>query len=204
LGLRDGERLIVAGSTHAGEEELVAGVFKRLSEEQPTTVLLLAPRHVARLDEVCDTVRRAGLELVLRSGKRDGNEIRQVIVLDTTGELARLYALGEIAFVGGSFEEGIGGHNALEPAAVGVPVLFGPHMESFADIVERLRRHRGCIQVQDGEELYAACRELLGDRERREQMGRNARDAVISGGGSLAKSVAMVENVLQRARGGLS
>ena len=204
VGLRDGERLIVAGSTHPGEEELVVGVFNRLKEEVPATVLLLAPRHVTRLDEVCDTVRRAGLEFVLRSDKRRSDEIRQVIVLDTTGELARLYALGEIAFVGGSFEEGIGGHNGLEPAAVGVPVLFGPHMESFADIVERLRRHGGCIQVEDGEELYTACRELLHDREKREHMGRNAKEAVISGGGALAKSVAMVEEVVRRTCGELS
>jgi len=200
VGLRNAERLIVAGSTHSGEEELVVGVFKRLREEVPATVLLLAPRHVTRVDQVCDTVRRAGLEFVLRSDKRGSDEIRQVIVLDTTGELARLYALGEMAIVGGSFEAGIGGHNALEPAAVGVPVLFGPHMESFADIVEGLRGHGGCVQVKDGEELYAACRELLADREKREQMGRNAREAVVSGGGAVAKSVAMVEEVLRRRR----
>jgi 3-deoxy-D-manno-octulosonic-acid transferase len=204
VGLRDAERLIVAGSTHAGEEELVIDVFKRLRERAAATVLLLAPRHVARLSEVCDAVRRAGLEFVLRTDKRSTDEVRQVIILDTTGELAKLYALGEIAIVGGSFDEGIGGHNPLEPAAVGVPVFFGQHMENFADAVEMLRRHGGCIQVGDSEELYERCRELLGDREKRERMGRNARQAVISGGGALAKSVGIVEGVLRRTRAALS
>ncbi len=197
IGLKENELLIVAGSTHRGEEELILEVFTRLRQKTPTATLLLAPRHVTRLSEVCDSVKRAGLEFVLRTDTHGDEESRQVIVLDTTGELARLYALGELAIVGKSFLENVGGHNPLEPAAAGVPVLFGPHMENFAGPVEALRRHGGCIQVADAEELYRSCRELLDDRDKRVRVGQNARQAVISGGGAVAKSVALVEKVLQ-------
>ena len=197
IGLCEGEMLIVAGSTHPGEEELVLDVFARLRKQMPTLTLLLAPRHVARLSEVCDAVRRAGFDFVLRTDAHEEDERRQVIVLNTTGELARLYALGEIAVVGKSFGENRGGHNPLEPAAAGVPVLFGPHMENFAGPVETLKGHGGCIQVDDAEELYCNCLELLGDRQKRVQSGQNAKQAVISGGGAVAKSLIMVEKVLR-------
>jgi len=197
IGLRQNEVLIVAGSTHRGEEELILEVFARLRERTPTATLLLAPRHVTRLTEVCDSVKRAGLEFVLRTNAHGDQERRQVIVLDTTGELAKLYALGELAIVGKSFLENVGGHNPLEPAAAGVPVLFGPHMENFAGPVEALRRHGGCVQVADAEGLYRNCRELLDDREKRFQVGQNARQAVISGGGAVARSVALVEKVVE-------
>jgi 3-deoxy-D-manno-octulosonic-acid transferase len=197
IGLRQNELLIVAGSTHRGEEELILEVFARLRESAPTATLLLAPRHVTRLTEVCDSVKRAGLEFVLRTDTHGDNERRQVIVLDTTGELAKLYALGELAIVGKSFLENVGGHNPLEPAAAGVPVLFGPHMENFAGPVEALRRHGGCIQVADAQELYLSCRELLDDPEKRVQVGQNARQAVISGEGAVARSVALVEKVVE-------
>ena len=200
IGLRETERLIVAGSTHPGEEDLVLDVFARLRKQMPTATLLLAPRHVARLSEVCDAIRRAGLEFVLRTDRHDDDEGRQVIVLNTMGELARLYALGEIAIVGKSFLDNRGGHNPLEPAAAGIPVLFGPHMENFGDPVEVLRRHGGCIQVDTADELYGSCLELLGDRQKREQVGQRAKEAVISGGGALAKSVELVQKVLRARR----
>ena len=197
IGLRNNEVLIVAGSTHQGEEDLVLDVFTRLREQTPAAVLLLAPRHVTRLSEVCDAVRRAGLEFVLRTDAQGGDPRRQVIILNTTGELARLYALGDLAIVGRSFLENVGGHNPLEPAAAGVPVLFGPHMENFTGPVEALLRYGGCIQVADAEDLYRRCRDLLDDREKRIQVGQNAREAVISGEGAVARSVALVETVLE-------
>ena len=197
IGLREGEVLIVAGSTHQGEEDLILSVFSRIREQTPTAALLLAPRHLTRLSEVCDAVCRAGFDFVLRTDTHGGEEKRQVIVLNTTGELARFYALGKLAIVGKSFLENVGGHNPLEPAAAGIPVLFGPHMENFAGPVETLRRHGGCIQVADAEELYRSCRELLDDQQRRTEVGRNARQAVISGAGAVAKSVALVEKALR-------
>lgn len=203
LGLRDTDRLIVAGSTHSGEEEIILGVFKRLKQRVPELKLLLAPRHIDRVNEVCAAVRRAELNWVLRTDKRGTSEPRDVIVLNTTGELARLYALGELAVVGGSFVEGIGGHNPLEPAAAGVPVLFGPHMENFTDIVETLRRHDACVETRDAEELCQKCLDLLTGPDTRDRIARNARQAVVSGGGAVAHSVAIVEQVL-RARAVLS
>jgi len=202
IGLRETEKLIVAGSTHPGEEELILDVFRRLRQRVPTAVLLLAPRHITRLSQVCDAVRHAGLEFVLRTDVHGDGERRQVIVLNTTGELAALYALGEIAIVGKSFLQNRGGHNPLEPAAAGIPVLFGPHMENFRGPVELLHRHGGCIQVNTAEELYDTCLELLLDEHKRRKVGRSAKGAVMSGSGALARSVDLVDRVL-RARGSL-
>jgi 3-deoxy-D-manno-octulosonic-acid transferase len=196
IGLRENERLLVGGSTHPGEEELILDVFVHLREHVPSAVLLLAPRHVTRLSEVCDAVKRAGLEFVLRTDAHGNDERRQVIILNTTGELALLYALGELAIIGKSFLQNRGGHNPLEPAAAGVPVLFGPHMENFAGPVELLHRHGGCIQVDTTEQLYEECLELLVNQQKRQQVGQKAREAVMSGGGALARSVDLVEHVL--------
>jgi len=202
IALHDTERLIVAGSTHPGEEALILDVFGRLRQEVPTAVLLLAPRHITRLGQVCDAVRRAGFEFVLRTDAQGDGGRRQVIILNTTGELATLYALGEIAIVGKSFLQNRGGHNPLEPAAAGVPVLFGPHMENFGGPVKLLHRHGGCIQVNTADELYGRCLELLIDEHKRQQVGRSAKEAVVSGGGAVARSVDLVDEVL-RARGSL-
>jgi 3-deoxy-D-manno-octulosonic-acid transferase len=174
LGLPAGAPLFVAGSTHRGEEEAVLCAYTAGCGAAPGLRLLLAPRHPERAREVEALVRRAGFACVLRSALRGpGPEAAgaPVIVLDTVGELAGLYALGTVAFVGGSLVPW-GGHNPLEPAAWECPVVFGPHMGNFAEMAEAFLARGAALRVPDAAALGAALRSLLADSRRRAALGR--------------------------------
>jgi len=161
LGLFSDHLLFVAGSTHEGEEETILRVYQRLCGFIPNLRLLLAPRHLERVESVMAAVRSLGLTPVRRS-MCTGKPLRQneVIVLDTIGELAKLYALAAVAFVGGSLIQR-GGHNIMEPVLHGVPVLFGPHVDNFRPHAELLLREGVGFQVKDGNELFEIARKLL-------------------------------------------
>ncbi|MDR2946809.1 MAG: hypothetical protein LBV79_08695 [Candidatus Adiutrix sp.] len=170
LGRTDNaEPLIVAGSTHPGEEEILLAAFKNL--EQPAT-LLIAPRHLGRTPEALKLAQSAGLEAALASG--GGAASARVIVLDTVGQLPVLYALADAAIVGGSLRAGLAGHNPLEPAAVARPILFGPWMSSFAREAAGLLECGGAVEVQP-ETLATALNTILRDNEKKRRMGEAAR-----------------------------
>jgi len=157
MGIRPGEKLWIAGSTHPGEERLLLAAFRRLLDKVPEMVLLLAPRHLERLPEVESDVAAAGLFSIRKSAlcappAQEGSRRGRVILLDSLGELARLYAGADLVFIGGSLVP-TGGHNLLEAAAMGKVVFFGPHMENFAEAAGQSIA-QGCgIQVKDAEEL---------------------------------------------------
>jgi len=161
LGFFSDHLLFVAGSTHEGEEETILRVYQRLITYLPNLRLLIAPRHLERVERVMMKVESAGLKPVRRSFCT-GKPIRQneVIVLDTVGELAKLYALAAIAFVGGSLIQR-GGHNIMEPALHGVPVLFGPHIDNFRPHAELLLREGVGFQVRNENELAEVAFKLL-------------------------------------------
>ena len=170
LGIAPEQALWVAGSTHPGEEEIVARVFKSLREEFPRGRLLLAPRHIERAPEVLTLLKEAGLSAILRSqittadaastcGAEDA-----VIVLDSVGELAQIYEASEVAFVGGSLIER-GGHNMLEPVLRGAPVAFGPHVANFRVASALAQEHDLGRMVQDEDELRAALSNWLRERQ---------------------------------------
>lgn len=193
LGLEEGERLIIAGSTHEGEEDAVIDAFRRLKAFYPELVLLLAPRHPERLGRVEDILRENGVAFVRRTlaTERRGEP---VILLDTMGELGSLYALCDVAFVGGSLVN-VGGHNLLEPAAWGKPVLFGPHMHNFREIAEKLLSAGGGRRIAGGEELERALEEMLVP-ETGESMGARGSGVVEENRGALQRTVEMVERFL--------
>lgn len=174
LGLRDGDRVWIVGSTHEGEEELIFSAYRQLLTVAPSLKLVVAPRYLERTERVVQLGRDAGLHVGLRS--KENPEQAPVVVLDTIGELARAYRLATIVFVGGSFTTR-GGQNILEPAAQGKPVLFGPHMENFRDSVQVLVG-RGGIQVNDVAHLVRVMSELLERPESIESVGELARAAV--------------------------
>ncbi|MDH4101437.1 MAG: 3-deoxy-D-manno-octulosonic acid transferase, partial [Nitrospirota bacterium] len=193
LGLEEGERLILAGSTHEGEEAVVIDAFRRLKAFYPELVLLLAPRHPERLGRVEEVLREKNATFVRRTLAK-GRQGEPVILLDTMGELGRLYALCAVAFVGGSLVN-VGGHNLLEPAVWGKPVVFGPHMHNFREISEKLLSAGGGRQVASGEELERALEDLLVSGTK-ESMGVKGLKVVEENRGALQRTVEMVERMM--------
>ena len=172
LHLGAGAELLVAGCTMPGEEDLVLQAFAKTRKARPDIRLLLAPRHPERFDQVADAVTASGWQCRRRSsGGPDGAE---VLLLDTIGELPVAYGLGIASFVGGSMVP-TGGHNLLEPAVYGQPVLFGPHMENFAALAEEFLQAGAATVVSDADELADAWMTLLSNDEQREEMGSRAR-----------------------------
>jgi len=194
-------RLWIAGSTHRGEEVVVLDAFLRARTRCPDLALLLAPRHPERAGEVEELVRERGLTAARRSRLADDAPPGAVVILDTVGELAALYALAEVVFVGGSLVP-IGGHNVLEPAMRGKPVLVGPHMSNFREGAELLQRSGGGLVVKDGPELERELARLLEDRGLARRMGEAAREAFAGRQGAVSATLDLVgRHLWPRAQG---
>jgi len=176
LGLRGDETILVAGSTHSGEDELLLSLFKVLEPAHSRLVMLLAPRHLDRLAEVEKLLEREAIPWTRRSSlpaslpAPDSAEKPRVILLDTMGELMKLYRLGTVVFIGGSLVP-VGGHNPLEPLFFKKCVLFGPHMFNFREISRLLTEREGAIQVQGKEDLLFQVKRLLDDEGARNKVG---------------------------------
>ena len=199
LGVAAGEDLFVAGSTHSGEEEAVLDCYRRLLDVAPSLVLVLVPRHIERTDAVCATARLRGFEVFRRTtlpGARSTPSGPRVIVLDTRGELAALYREATLVFVGGSLVD-VGGHSPLEPAAWGKAVVFGPHMDHFAEAAEQFLRQGAGIQVRDVHEMADAMTALLKDRAKLEERGKAAYQLVLENQGAVARTVALIARILE-------
>ena len=191
LGIPPEALVLMAGSTHEGEEEQLLSVWERLRESHPGLRLVLAPRYVDRAARVQAMAQARGFEAGRRTGGPAG---APVMVLDTIGELARGYRLATVVFVGGSFTAR-GGQNILEPAAQGRPVLFGPRMENFRDSVQVLLG-RGGIQVADAEQLYRVLSELLGRPDVLANLGVLAAQSVRQVSGASQRNVDLVARLL--------
>ncbi|WP_006746112.1 3-deoxy-D-manno-octulosonic acid transferase [Thioalkalivibrio paradoxus] len=193
-----GERLWVAGSTHPGEETRLIEIHHRLCERYPHSLiqLLLAPRHPARAESIVAEVKEAGLSAVARSQMDPSGTAADVIVLDTLGELAALYALGDAAFVGGSLVDH-GGQNPLEPIAAGCPVILGPDTRNFADMVALLVEAGAVLQVADADALFAALNGLLVDREPARELARHAQETVGIHRGATERTLALLSPQLR-------
>lgn len=196
LGLRDEQPVFVAGSTHPGEEEIVLRAFGQLKEIEPSIVLILAPRHLDRLDEVTRMLDQGQFGWVRKSQMLSGGFSGDVILLDTMGELERTYSVGSVIFVGGSLVP-VGGHNILEPAACGKPVTFGPHMENFREIASVMKDEGGGIEVQGHTELFGAAQRFLTDRSYFAQASRAALRAIENNQGAVEKTLQILETYLE-------
>lgn len=196
LALPPGCRLVVAGSTHRGEEDPVVEAYRAAAATRRDLCLLLAPRHPERLEEVERVVARAGLPCVRRSRlPGEAPPAGGAIVLDTMGELARLYAAASVVFVGGSLIPH-GGQNILEPAAYARPVLHGPHMGNFAEMRDLFRTAGAAVEVADGPSLAQALGKLLDDPAAAERMGRAGRDIVAAQRGATQRTADLVGALL--------
>ncbi len=173
--LPDDARIWVAGSTHEGEETLLIKVYQRLLATFPNLFLVLVPRHPERCRQVVDEVGKKNLAATLRSSlvkRQQALSAGEVLVVDTLGEMLKLYALADLVFVGGSIVP-VGGHNVLEASLMKKPVMFGMYMQNFKEIARLLRQAHGGLQVRDEEDLYLQMKLLLENPEEALRIGDN-------------------------------
>jgi len=196
FGLGGNEQLILAGSTHAGEEELLALAYGQIITMHPSTVLMVAPRHIERAEKVEAMYREAGFSVQRKSRIRDKHAGPRVIILDTRGELARAYREAVVAFVGGTLVP-VGGHNLLEPAVWGTPVIFGPYTDHCAAVAALLQETEGGRRVMGVDDLVQSLQEWLSQPDVRKRVGQSARQAVLDNQGALARSLELIESCLK-------
>ncbi|HOO76564.1 MAG TPA: 3-deoxy-D-manno-octulosonic acid transferase [bacterium] len=196
LRIEPGDRFLVAGSTFSGEEEIVGEAFSGLRKRHPRLRLIVAPRHLERVDEVVKKLRLAGLEPVLYSALGDARPHPPVVVLDRFGILYQAYGLADLVFVGRSLRGG-GGQNPIEPASLGRPVVFGSGMKNFKAEAELLVSAGAAAVVERPEDFAEEVEALLNAPERLEAMGRAARLAVESCRGASERNLQAVRELLE-------
>mgnify|MGYP001572773643 CR=1 FL=1 len=203
IRLSDKEQLLVCGSTHPPEEEIILRAYKKLIGEFPHLRLLIAPRHPERASAIESLVKRFGFEpqkiSLLKSQSQalhrmvQGNP-RRVFVLDTIGQLPSFYSIADIVFVGGSLIKK-GGHNILEPALLEKPILFGPHMFNFRSIAELFINNRAAILVHNWQELGEEIRDLLREPSKITALGARARELVLENRGATQRNFQRIEKI---------
>jgi len=197
LGLNPRQEVIVAGSTHRGEEEILLDVLQLVKRESREAVLVIVPRHPERAEEVHSLAEARGERCILRSSLRPGDTIESgsVLIINTVGELVDVYRAATVVFVGKSLVKG-GGQNIIEPASLGKPVLFGPSMENFREAAELLISNGGAVRVKDGRQLGEAIVSLLRDEGAREEMGRRAAGMMARSRGATRRNLEIIKKLL--------
>jgi 3-deoxy-D-manno-octulosonic-acid transferase len=195
IGVPDDALVLVAGSTHDGEELLLADMAARLRKKFPKLFLVLVPRHFERCQELGQKLKARGVKFILRnsifaSTRLPAGEL-ECLLVNTTGELKFFYEPATVVFIGKSLTA-IGGQNPIEPAAAAKPVVFGPNMQNFTDIVRLFLQKDAAVQVKSAEALEQALGELLENASRRDELGRQARDVVAENLGALERTVEMI------------
>jgi 3-deoxy-D-manno-octulosonic-acid transferase len=194
--------VLVAASTMPGEEPPVLQAWTQIRARYPAALLILAPRHPARFDEVARIFAAAQLPFVRRTSLELGEaalasqvSAPEILLLDTIGELGGIFELADIVFIGGSLVP-TGGHNLLEPAYWSKPIVFGPHMENFRDIARLFLEARAALQVSDAGELARAALGLLGDEAARGQMGERAKQVLEREAGATLRVLGYIRELL--------
>jgi 3-deoxy-D-manno-octulosonic-acid transferase len=187
--------IFVAGSTVASEEEgLLLNAFRNVLASQPAAVMILAPRHPERFPEIAEQLRAFGLPLWRRTSWQQEPIRGGIFLLDSIGELGSVYCLADVAFVGGSLVPR-GGHNIIEPAQYGVPIIVGNHTENFRDIVG-LFRNRGAVKIVGPAELPLVLLELMSNPAERAELGRRARETLQTQVGATQRTIAALKDLL--------
>ncbi len=194
-----GRPVWVAGSTHAPEERIVLEAHARVRETHHNALLVIAPRHPRRFEEVAACLEERGVGFARRSRGAVCDARTEVLLLDSLGDLLDFYAAADVVFVGGSLVR-VGGHNLLEPAALARPILSGPHLQTVAESARLLSERRALEIVHDARELAEQVARLLADGEARGAMGARARAVVEENRGALAALLALIEPELSAAR----
>jgi 3-deoxy-D-manno-octulosonic-acid transferase len=192
------DRIIwIAASTHEGEEEIVLESYRQLKPLFPALLLLLVPRHPDRFNKVANLIEEKTLKMVRRSQKVKVSDEIDIFLGDTMGELLLFYAASDIAFVGGSFAQ-VGGHNLLEPAALGLPILTGTHLFNFVAISDMLKKAEALTIVQDLTTLVEKLSMFLNDQKLCQEQGQYAKQVVEQNRGALDRLMGLIEQFNER------
>ena len=188
--------LIVFGSTRPGDEGPVMDAIVRLKKDHPHLNFLIAPRHLERCEEIESLILEYGVGFTHHSQLTVDHEDDKgkIILLDTMGELNQYYARATVAFVGGGFNPRFGGQNIIEPAAFGLPVIFGKHMDNFEEEARLFKESGGGIQIDDPKELYPTLHRLLTDSEERDRRGKAAAETIRANQGAVEKTIELIKN----------
>lgn len=200
FGIGPKNKVILAGSIHPGEDEIVVSSFKHLLNFNPDLMLVIAPRHLDKIKSLLNTIQKAGLKAPaltseLKSGILSGD--RKIILIDEMGELFKAYSIADIVFIGGSLVPR-GGQNVLEPISWSKPVIFGPHMEDFRDSTEILLKNNAAFQVRNGDELTRKIDFLLNDPDIGQTMGRTGRKLLETHVGSADKTTELLFQLMEQ------
>ena len=194
-----GERPVwIAASTHDGEERQLLDVHERLRRRHPDVLLVLVPRHPERFAPVRQLIESRNLAMVARTEKRACDDDTAVFLGDTMGEVTMFYAASDVAFVGGSLVP-VGGHNLLEPAALGKAIVTGRYLFNAQEIADSFVANDACWQVADADELFTALDELLENPERAAALGGNAAEILARNRGALARLLELIDPLVERA-----
>jgi 3-deoxy-D-manno-octulosonic-acid transferase len=200
LGVPPNARVLVAGSTHPGEEALIADQFLRLRKRFPDLFLILVPRHFERSRDVGRELQARDIKFLYRTEVTRGLQYQtgevQCLLVNTTGELKYFYQQATVIFIGKSLTAQ-GGQNPIEPGALGKSMVFGPNMQNFAEVVRSFLEKEAAIQVRDAAELEPVMEKLLAQEELRERLGRNALEVVRENQGAIDRTVEMVVQNLE-------
>ena len=185
--------IVVFGSTRPGEEGPIMQALIKLQKEFPRLIGVIAPRHMGRCREVEDLIREFEVNYALLSEQGDlKNWTGNVLLIDSLGKLNAFYKSAAVTYVGGGFNPRFGGHNILEPAAVGKPVLFGKFMNNFEEEAKLLRQSKGGLQLQNIEDIYNVLNRLLMNSDERQKLGQSAEKTVRANGGALNKNIELI------------
>lgn len=198
LELKPEDQLWVAGSTHPQEEEIILDVYKKLLSEFPQLKLLIAPRHPERAKEIEKIALKSGFSSIFISTldlKPNTYNLKPIFILDTIGELVSFYAIADIIFVGGSLIKK-GGHNILEPASLGRPVIFGPYMFNFRDIAGLFLENKACILAHNREELFLNIKDLLINPAKSTELSQRAKTIILQNQGATARNLECISNYI--------
>ena len=201
LGVPPDAPILIGGSTHAGEELLLAEMARRLRARFPRLFLVLVPRHFERAREIGQQLQERGVKFAYRNEIYTNTQFREgevdCLLVNTTGELRFFYPCATVVFVGKSITA-MGGQNPIEPGALGKAMVLGPNMQNFADITRSFVTQNGALQVRDAEGLENAIAELLADENRRLELGRNAQRVVRENLGAIDRTVQMILKHLEK------
>ena len=205
--IKDNDLILIGGSTHEGQEEILLRIFERLSKTYPNLRLIIAPRHIERTRDVSRLIEKKGFTPVLKTSVDSSNyswqnSKKEIILIDTVGDLEKIYALSDYVFVGKSLVPS-GGQNMMEPAGLGKPVVFGPHVFNFKEEVDMLLRNDAAKMVETEDELCETIEFFIKNPEAAKEMGLRAQGVVSEKRGATEKNMDIIREILKRKERGV-